>query len=295
MTVNRPHPVLNAVNQLFLIVLALLCMLPFINIFAVSLSSGPAALAGDVSFWPVDFTWTSYVYVANRQAFWQALLISVERVLLGVAINMFLIVITAYPLAKERSAFRARTWLVWYFVFTMLFSGGLIPSYLLVRQLGLLDTLWALVLPGSVPVFSVVLLLNFLRNLPREIGDSAAIDGAGEWQMLWRIYVPLSKPALATLLLFSVVGHWNSWFDGMVYNNMSDHYPLQTYLSSLVSNLGITVASNSNMLDEAIARAVNSKTVLAAQIFLAATPMIAMYPFVQKYFTKGIVMGSIKE
>lgn len=293
MASRKSFSLFDSVNQMFLAVLAVSCILPFVYLISVSFSSGNAVVSGQVTFWPVEFTWDSYEYVANRPAFWSGLLVSLKRLALGVSLSMLLIILTAFPLSKESSAFRARTPLVWYFVFTMLFSGGLIPGYLLVRSLHLLDTIWALVLPGAVPVFSVVLLLNFLRNLPKEIADSAAIDGAGEWQMLWRIYVPLSKPALATLVLFSVVGHWNSWFDGMIYNNMSANYPLQTYLSSLVSNIGNSVAFGN--IDEVIVRTVNFKTVLAAQIFLAALPMIMIYPFLQKYFTKGIVMGSIKE
>lgn len=293
MAFKKSFSLFNSLNQIFMVVLAITCMLPFVYLIAVSLSSGNAVIAGKVTFWPVEFTWESYTYVAGRPAFWSGLMVSIQRVLLGVAFSMLLVILTAYPLSKESSAFRMRTPLVWYFVFTMLFSGGLIPGYLLVRSLHLIDTIWALVLPGAIPVFSVVLLLNFLRSLPKEIGDSAAIDGASEWQMLWRIYVQLSKPALATLTLFSIVSHWNSWFDGMIYNNSSANYPLQTYLSSLVSNIGSSVAFGN--IDEVIVRTVNFKTVLAAQIFLAALPMILIYPFLQKYFTKGIVMGSVKE
>lgn len=278
-------------NNAGLTVIGIVCMLPFLHVVSLSLSSSNAIAAGEVSFWPVSVNLNSYAFIFERPVFLRALLISLERVALGLSLSMLLIVLTAYPLSKERETFRHRTWYAWYFVFTMLFSGGLIPTYLVVRNLGLLDTIWALVVPSAVPVFSVVLLLNFLRGLPRELGDSAAIDGASEWQMMWRIYVPLCVPALATLVLFSVVGHWNSWFDGLIYNNYSKHYPLQTFLSSLIVGKAPSVVTGS---DVEMMKRINNDSVKAAYIFIGAFPVILVYPFLQKYFMKGIVMGSVK-
>jgi putative aldouronate transport system permease protein len=181
---------------------------------------------------------------------------------------------------------------VWIFFLTMLFSGGLIPNYMLVKQLGLQDTLWALVLPGSVPVFNVILLLNFFRGIPKELEDAAQIDGAGHWTILWRIFVPISLPVLATITLFSVVGHWNSWFDGLIYMNKLENYPLMSYMQSMIIQ-GNPMRSMSKE-ERTYFLSISDRTVKAAQIFIAAIPILLVYPFLQRYFVKGIVLGSVK-
>ncbi len=280
------------INTALLIIFSLLCLLPIIHVLAISLSSSTAASAGEVSFWPVEFNLISYSFVLKKTEFWRSLIVTFKRVILGVTVNMILTIITAYPLSKDKKDFRARMVYVWIFVFTMLFSGGLIPTYMVVRSLGLLDKIWALILPGALPVFNVVLLLNFFRSLPREIEESALIDGASHWKILWLIYVPISLPAIATLIVFSIVGHWNSWFDGMIYMNNASKYPLQTYLQTLV------VQPSSQIMTKATAemlRHISERTVKSAQIFIGAIPVLMVYPFLQKYFMTGIVLGSVKE
>lgn len=278
-------------NTTFLVLAAFLCILPLIHIAAISFSSSSAAAANSVTFWPVGFSLSSYQYVGRRAAFWIAMLTSVERIVLGGAINLLLTILVAYPLSKEAREFRFRTFYVWAFFITMLFGGGLIPWYMIIKQLGLLDKIWALVLPGAVPVFSVILLLNFFRQVPKELSEAAFIDGAGQWTTLWIIYVPVSTPALATILLFALVGHWNSWFDGLILMNDPRHYPLQSYIQTIV------VQRNFNMLTrreiEELAT-ISDRTLRAAQIFLGSLPIIAVYPFLQKYFVKGIVLGGVK-
>ncbi len=279
-------------NALFLILLSLSCLLPFIHVLAVSFSSSYAAMTGGVKLWPVEFTTKSYEFVVQKSEFIRALGISFIRVVLGLFVNMFLTVLTAYPLAREKKDFRGRTLYVWIFVFTMLFSGGLIPWYLTIRAAGLINSIWALVLPGALPVFNVILLLNFFRGLPNELEESAFMDGAGHWRILWGIYIPLSIPALATILLFTIVGHWNSWFDGLILMNSPRNYPLQTYLQTLV------IQSNSTILSQASARllkSISDRTVKSAQIFLGALPVLLIYPFLQRYFMTGLVLGSVKE
>jgi putative aldouronate transport system permease protein len=199
---------------------------------------------------------------------------------------------TAYPLSKETSQFRLRTFYVWLFVFTILFSGGLIPWYLTVKSLGLINTIWALVLPGALAVFNVILLLNFYRSLPKELEESSRIDGAGHFATLWKIYVPLSLPALATTGLFTMVGHWNSWFDGMLLMNQPDKYPLQTFLQTIIINLDYRFLKTQ---DAELIIKLSDRTSKAAQIFVAAFPILIVYPFLQRFFIKGIVMGSVKE
>jgi putative aldouronate transport system permease protein len=282
----------NIFNYTFLSLLAVLCLLPLVHVLAVSLSANHAASAGIVKLWPVDFNTTSYSYVLGKEEFIRSLLVSVKRVILGTTVNMLMIVLLAYPLSKESTKFKSRTWYVWTFVITILFSGGLIPYYMMIKATGLLDSIWALVIPGAVPVFSVILLLNFFRGLPKELEEAAFIDGAGHFTTLFRIFLPLSTPALATLLLLTMVGHWNSWFDGLIFMNSPEHYPLQSYLQTIVIQKDFSTLTDLN--SEAL-RQISDRTVKAAQIFMGALPVLVVYPFLQKYFMKGIVLGSVKE
>ena len=163
----------------------------------------------------------------------------------------------------------------------------------MINQLGLMDTIWALVLPGALPVYNMVILMNFFRGLPPELEDAALIDGANEWCVLWRIIVPVSKPGIATVLLFCIVGHWNSWFDGIIYMNKMIHYPLQSYLQKMIMDMETMMrASGGDYV--LLLSMMNARTGRAAQLFLGALPMLIVYPFLQKYFTKGLVMGSVK-
>jgi len=280
-------------NYAFLGGAALLCLLPLVHVLAVSFSASSAATAGFVKLWPVDFTLASYEYALSKPQFIDSFLVSLERVALGAFINMTLTVLIAYPLSKERRQFRWRSAYAWFFVVTILFSGGLIPVFMVVKQLGLLDSIWALVLPGAVPVFNVILLLNFMRSQPKELYEAAFVDGAGHWSVLWRIAVPLAKPALATLLLFICVGHWNSWFDGLIYMNKPEHFPLQTYLQSVVINRDPSLMTTTEELKTL--SQISDQTTKAAQIFLASLPILLLYPFLQKHFIQGITLGSVKE
>lgn len=279
------------VNMTFLVIIALLCVLPLIHIIAVSFSSSTATAAGYVKLWPVDFTLESYKFTAGREGFWISMLNSIERILLGTPLNLLLTVMVAYPLSKERNQFRFRLVYAWIFFMTMLFNGGLIPWYITLKELGLLDSIWALVLPGAVPVFSIVLLLNFFREVPKELEESAVIDGANQWTTLWRIYVPISKPAIATLALFSMVDHWNSWFDGLILMGDPSNYPLQSYIQTIVIQQNFTAVSREDILSLA---QISDRTLRSSQIFLASLPIVVAYPFLQKYFVKGIVLGSVK-
>ncbi|MCR8643722.1 carbohydrate ABC transporter permease [Paenibacillus sp. N1-5-1-14] len=279
-------------NFIVLLSISLLCLMPIIHILAISFSSGSAAAAGKVTLWPIEFTTAAYDNVFGKPEYLRAFWVSIQRVVLGTTISMLLTIITAYPLSKDSQQFRLRTFYAWVFVFTILFSGGLIPTYLTVKGLWMIDTIWALVLPGAVAVFNVILLLNFYRNLPKELEESSRIDGAGHFTTLWKIYVPLSLPALATTGLFTMVGHWNSWFDGMIYMNHPENYPLQTFLQSVIIKLDFRFikAENAELMMK-----LSDRTSRAAQIFVAAFPILIVYPFMQRFFIKGIVMGSVKE
>ncbi|WP_168120275.1 carbohydrate ABC transporter permease [Paenibacillus sp. HB172176] len=278
-------------NYIFLALLALLCIVPIINVLAVSFSSSAAASAGLVKLWPVDFTLRSYQYILTKPDFFQALVISLERVALGTPLNLFLGLIIAYPLSQKKEKFRYRTVYVWFFVITMLFGGGLIPEYIVVKNTGIMDTLWALILPHAVDVFNVVLILNFFRTIPAELEESAFIDGASHWTTLWRIYVPLSLAVIATITIFSVVSHWNAWFDGLIYMNNPEHYPVSTYLQNMLASINLSSVDFTQAQD---LTEVSDRTAKSAQIFVAAFPILLLYPFLQRHFVKGMLLGSVK-
>lgn len=281
----------DSFNYVFLTVFALLCLAPMVHIFAVSLSGRAPATGGFVSFFPIDFTLENYQEVMGSRTFLRSFLISVARVLSGTSLNMILIILTAYPLSKTSRAFRGRTIFIWFFVFAMLFDGGLIPSFMVVRNLGLLNTLGSLILPNAVPIFSVILMMNFFRDVPKELEESAVIDGASHWRVLWYIYLPLSLPAIATLTLFSAVNHWNAWFDGLIYMTDTANYPMQTFLRTVVVELDLTNIG----IDPRDLQRLSDRAIRGAQIIVATVPILIVYPFLQRYFISGIKLGAVKE
>jgi putative aldouronate transport system permease protein len=290
---SKAQKVFGVFNFIFLFVLSLICVLPFINLFAMSFSSSAPVAAGQVVFWPKSFTITSYKFLLTNRRFLSSFLISIERVLLGVSMNLILCVLTAYPLSRSKAKFAGRNWFMGFFVLTMIIGGGLIPTYLLVMKLKMIDTIWALVLPGALPVGNMVIMMNFIRQLPSEIEDAAMIDGAGPIDTLIRVLLPLLKPAIATIGLFCVVGHWNEWFSGLIYMRSPLHYPLQTYLQTLLRNFDeILRLAGSDYVR--LLTMMNIRTGRAAQLFVAALPVMILYPFLQRYFVTGLVIGSVK-
>jgi len=291
--ISRGQKIFNIFNYIFISLVCLTCFLPILNLLAVSFSSPAFVTAGRVSFWPQGFTLMSYEFAIQNGKFLRAFQVSVLRCVLGVAINLFLMITTAYPLSKPKSHFRHRNIYVGFYIITMLFGGGLIPFYILVSQLGLMNTIWSLVLPGALPVFSMVILMNFMRNLPPEIEEAATIDGAGHIRILWSIFLPVLKPALATVGLFAFVGHWNDWFSGALFMQDPKNYPLQTYLQTLLVNFRDVMRQSGSDYYELLRR-MNEQTGRAAQLFLGLVPILIVYPFLQKHFTKGLVVGSVK-
>ena len=292
---TRGEKIFDWFNIVLLILITIICLLPIWNVLCISFSGSAQVAANMVKLWPVNVTLSSYQYLMKQPQYFQAFLITIERTIGGTAISMIISILTAYPLSKQPREFPQRTGLIWFFFITMLFSGGLIPLYATVYALHMIDTMWVLIIPSALSVWSVVLLLNFIRTLPKEVNESAYIDGAGEWAILLRIIIPLTKPVLATLTLFTAVYHWNSWFDGLVFLNTPSKIPLQTYLQSIVVQIDTTKLKNMSETDLRIYSQVSNLTFQSAQIFVAMVPILCFYPFLQKYFVKGIVMGSVKE
>jgi putative aldouronate transport system permease protein len=290
---SKTQRVFSVFNYAFLFTISLICVLPFINLLAISFSASSSVAAGKVLFWPVEFNVESYMLMFKSRRFINSFIISLERVVLGVGVNLVMCVLTAYPLSRSREKLAGRNLYMAYFVLTMIIGGGLIPTYLVVVRLGLLNSIWALILPGMLPVWSMIILMNFIRQLPSELEDAAMIDGAGPINTLVRIMLPLLKPSLATIGLFCVVGHWNDWFSGLIYMRDLNRYPLQTYLQTLLRSFEEILRMSGTDYVKLIAM-INARTGRAAQLFVGALPVMLIYPFLQKYFVSGLVIGSVK-
>ncbi len=280
---------------LIVFLLGMICLLPLLNILALSFSSSDAAAANIVGFVPVKFTTAAYNKILEDRQFWRSFGISVVRVALQLVLNLVLIVLMAYPLSKSAREFRGRNIYMNLLVFAMLFSGGMIPSYLVVKRLGLINTVWSLVLPGAVPIFSVIMVMNFFMGVPKALEEAAILDGATPIQVLTRVYIPCSKPVIATVALFSIVGSWNDFFGGLIYMTRVTNYPLQTYIQSLSVSLEDILHSGGSLSTLVNAMEVSKQNLNAAKIVVSVVPLLLIYPVLQKYLITGIVMGSVKE
>ena len=280
------------INYIFLSIVTIISLFPLVHILAISFSSNAAAQAGWITIFPVDFTLSSYEYILTKKEFFEAFVVSIYRVIIGTSVSMFLTIISAYALSQPDHKFHARRIYSWVFIITMIFNGGLIPLFIVIKATGIYNTIWALVLPSAVQVFNIILMLNFFRGLPYALTESAFIDGASHFTILRKIYLPISKPSLATVGLFTIVFHWNSWFDGLVFISKPDRYPLQTYLRNIIRSVD---ATNLDLNNVEVMKLISQKTLTAAQIFIAIIPILVIYPLLQKYFVSGMTLGSVKE
>lgn len=289
---NNGYRVFYSFNVVLLIFLALACLFPLMHILAISFSTSAAAGANKVSIWPVGFNFESYRQTLTDELFLGSMWTSVLRVLTGVGLGLIVTVLTAYPLSKFH--LKGGRAFAWFFVFTMLFNGGLIPTYVLVVNLGLFNSFWSLILPvivGGAGVFNIILMLNFFRNIPKELEEASLIDGAGHLTTLFRIYIPVSLPSIATISLFIGVFHWNSWFDGLIFMSDMEKWPLSTFLQNILVAPDVT----NNTMSAEDAMLMSEQTIRASQIFIGGLPILMVYPFLQRFFVKGIVLGSVKE
>jgi len=284
-----PYRIFGVFNYLFLAIISIVCLLPLYHLLMVSFSDTSAANAGLVTFWPIGFTIDAYVKTFDNANFITSLWVSVERTVLGTALALTVNALAAYALSKDNRMFRGRNVYLWYFVITMLFNAGLIPSYILILKLGLLNNLLALILPGLVSVYNLILLLNFFRTVPKELEEATFIDGAGHFRSFLSIYLPISLPALATIALFTMVGHWNAYFDGLIYMKGVENLPLASFMQTLI------VQGSTTGFDPAVIANMSQRTLRASQIFIGALPILIVYPFLQRFFVKGIVIGAVKE
>lgn len=284
--------VFDIVNIALLMLMTLVCLLPLWYILCVSLSDKLSVSSGIVAFWPIGFNFNSYERILGEAAFFRSFWVSIQRVVLGTAVSVSVILLMAFPLSHTGRQLPFRNGYMWILVFCMLFNGGTVPWFITIRSYGLIDSIWALVLAGSLPIFNVILMINFFRNLPSALEEAAYVDGAGPWRIFLQIFVPLSGPVIATVTLFTIVGHWNDFFQGLVLTTKQYNYPLQTYIQQLVVS-----ADYSTMSVEEIKMAsmLNNKSLDAAKIFIAMIPVLIIYPFLQRYFISGITLGAVKE
>ena len=231
----------KVINAIILILLAFSCFYPLWYTFCVSISSKAAAEGGLVTIYPIGSNVKSYSLIMGDSAFWNSFWISIKRVVIGTIWTMVVLIMMSYPLAKSKTEYKPRNVLMWILVFCMLFNGGTIPWFITVKNYGMIDTMAALVLAGSVPVFNVLLMMNFFRGIPGDLEEAARVDGAGPWRILWQIVVPCSKPVIATIVLFTSVGYWNEYFQGLVLMNKETNYPLQTYIRQISVQIPVGV------------------------------------------------------
>ena len=282
-----PQIILIIVVMIF----ALSCVIPFINVIAVSLSSKSAILRGDVSFWPVEFTTQAYDVLFNDSSMMRSLWLTVKITVIYTALAMVLTILMAYPLTKKR--LKGRKFFSFLALFTMYFSGGTIPIYINIMELGLLDTVWALILPGALSTYNMIIMRSFFASLPESLEEAATIDGANDFQILTRIYLPLSLASIATLTLFYAVGKWNSFQDAQYYITNRALYPLQLKLYNAIQNTQQLDTTSMQEGSTAVANNI-SQSIESATIIFATLPILVVYPFVQRYFVSGVTIGAVK-
>lgn len=277
------------------LLLGLSCLLPLLNIVAISFSGSAAVSANRVGVLPVDFTMTAYNKILSDGQFWRSFMISVIRVVLALALNLAVTIPMAYAMTKSKKEFRARNIYMNLLIFAMLFNGGMIPTYILVKNLGLLDSIWSLILPGALPIFNVIMLMNFFLGIPKSLEEAALIDGASPFQVLLKIMVPCAKPSIATVSLFSIVGSWNDFFSGLIYMRKAENFPIMTYIQSLNVDIQELLKSGASSATLENVTELSNKNLNAAKIVVAVIPLLMIYPILQKYLITGMVMGSVKE
>lgn len=282
--------VFYGVNYFLLSLAGLICLLPLLNLASVSLSGKDAVLSGFVTFWPVDVTTESYKLLFDGTPIVNAFFNNVKITVVGVVLSMIFTVFAAYPLS--RSWFYGRRPLTLVIVFTMLFNGGLIPTYLVIKQLGLVDSYGALWLPALVSTYNMLIMRSFFESIPDELVEAARMDGAGEWRVLLRIMLPLSVPMIATIALFYGVHYWNAFFNVLIYMNSADKYNMTVLIQQMIKSQ--SVLQELNTMNQEEVSNITPEGIKAAGIMIMVIPMLIVYPLLQRYFVKGVMIGAIK-
>ncbi|MFD0670798.1 carbohydrate ABC transporter permease [Cohnella sp. GCM10027633] len=290
MTSTRGEKLFYAFNYIVLALIGLSCVLPLIHIAALSLSDKFALASGTVGFWPQNFDTSAYKGLFEETPVMEAFWNSVQITVIGTALNMVFTVLAAYPLSKRY--FIGRKVYSFGVIFTMLFGAGMIPGYLLVKSLGLIDSYGSLWLPGLISVWNLLVLRSFFEGLPEELEEAARIDGSSEWRLIAQILLPLSMPVLAALALFYGVSHWNAFMNVLLYMNDSSKWNLSVLVQQLFQNPEFFQEMANNRPELAVI--LTPEAVKAAGVIILTLPMVVVYPFLQRYFVKGVMIGAVK-
>lgn len=282
--------IFDILNIVFLCSVIIVTLYPFLHIAAVSFSSAQAVSQYKVTFYPIGFNTQAYKAVLDNPSIWTGYFNTILYTLVGTAINMVLTTMTAYALSKKE--LYGRRFFTAMFVFTMFFSGGMIPGYIVVKSLGLIDTMWSVVLPPAISTYNMIIMRTYFEGFPEELEDAARIDGCSPLSTLWRIILPVSAPIVLTISLYYAVFHWNSYFHPMLYLQTKNKYPLQVFLQQILISGETAFANASSSIDSS--QLLVSDSVKYATIIVAVLPIILVYPFMQKHFTKGALAGSVK-
>lgn len=277
-------------NYIFLAIFAVVCILPFIYIIGGSFATNAELVEKGFFLFPTTFSLDAYKYIFSSSTLLQSVFVSVYVTLAGTVLNLFFTVTMAYPLARRTLS--GRNAILNLVVFSMLFSGGIVPTFLIVRNLGLLDTYWSLMLPGAISAFNLIIVKNFFQELPPGLEEAARIDGCTDAGVLWRIVLPLSKPVLATFGVFYAVGHWNNFFSALLYVSSPEKWPLQVLLRQIVM-LSQGSIGDTTQMDQAFTMPPD-QVVKMAVIVVGTVPILLIYPFLQRYFAQGVLLGSVK-
>ena len=285
-----PGTIFDVANYIFLGVFAIAAIVPFIYVISGSFATDAELTKRAVFLIPETFSLAAYEFIFSTNTIMKSIGVSMYVTILGTAVNLFFTVTMAYPLARR--SLMGRNTVLNLVVFSMLFGGGMIPTYLVIRELALLDSYWSLILPGAISAFNLIIVKNFFQELPPGLEEAAKIDGCTELGLLWRIVLPLSKPVLATFTLFYAVGHWNDFFAALLYINNPEKWPLQVLLRQIVL-LSQAAAGDLNAMDPNFVKPPD-QSVKMAVIVVGTVPILLVYPFLQKHFAKGVLIGSIK-
>ncbi|MCG7379945.1 putative aldouronate transport system permease protein [Paenibacillus amylolyticus] len=289
MSERTSNRVFDIVNITFISLFVIFCLAPFLHTIAISLSSNRAITSGEVTIFPKEFNWDAYIQVFSDQSMIYSLGFTSVLTVATTVLCMLFTLAAAYPLTKKK--LKGRKLFMYVIIITMFFSGGMIPEYLLIRDLNLLNSVWALILPGLVSPFNLIILISFFRGIPESLEESAEIDGSSHVHTLFKIILPLSMPVLATLALFYAVGRWNGFQDSLLYINDPKLYPLQLKLFQMVQN---NMVSELTLMEGANRAPLTPESLKAATVIFATVPILLVYPWLQKYFVSGAMLGAVK-
>ncbi len=286
----RKYSLFDYVNVLLMLLIIFIMLYPLYYMGIVSISHGGAVARGEVSFLPIDITFKAYSIIFADAPIVRAYANTLLYTSTGVAVNLFMTAMCAYPLSRKE--FYGGPVFAMFIIFTMFFDGGMIPRYLVVNSLGMLDTLWAIILPPAINIFYMIMMRTFFQGIPSAMHESAYMDGANDIRVFWQIVLPLSAPLMATMVLFYAVSHWNSFFPALIYLNDTSRYPIQIILRNVViqGDVGAQTTETSGVMGTLVV----DQNIKYAVVIIALLPILVLYPFLQKYFVKGSMVGSLK-